>query len=95
MDFLAFVTACSSGNTQYFNLAKYLDHVMSVFTLPGVTQKNICNCIALLRAGYLTMFERRDNAAAVYKEFRQFDNLLTKLARSSLKRGKLHRSKFK
>nr|QQL94729.1 cytochrome P450 8a1b [Lateolabrax maculatus] len=45
-------------------------------------------CYSLLfRAGYLTMFERRDNAAAVYKEFRQFDNLLTKLARSSLKRG--------
>ncbi|GAA6221924.1 prostacyclin synthase [Lates japonicus] len=45
-------------------------------------------CYSLLfRAGYLTLFERRDNAAAVYKEFRTFDNLLTKLARSSLKRG--------
>ena len=44
----------------------------------------------LLRAGYLTLFERRDNAAAVYKEFRTFDSLLTKLARCSLKRGRLH-----
>ncbi|XP_040890960.1 prostacyclin synthase [Toxotes jaculatrix] len=45
-------------------------------------------CYSLLfRAGYLTLFERRDNAAAVYSEFRKFDNLLTKLARSSLKRG--------
>ncbi|XP_070693198.1 prostacyclin synthase [Pempheris klunzingeri] len=45
-------------------------------------------CYSLLfRAGYLTLFERRDNAAAVYKEFRTFDNLLTKLARCSLKRG--------
>ncbi|XP_054473865.1 prostacyclin synthase isoform X1 [Anoplopoma fimbria] len=39
-------------------------------------------CYSLLfRAGYLTMFERRDNATAVYEEFRKFDDLLTKLAR--------------
>ncbi|KAM9362373.1 prostacyclin synthase [Symphorus nematophorus] len=45
-------------------------------------------CYSLLfRAGYLTLFERKDNAAAVYKEFRKFDNLLTKLARCTLKRG--------
>ncbi|XP_037640261.1 prostacyclin synthase [Sebastes umbrosus] len=45
-------------------------------------------CYSLLfRAGYLTLFERRDNASAVYKEFRKFDDLLTKLARGSLKRG--------
>lgn len=45
-------------------------------------------CYSLLfRAGYLTLFERRDNAAAVYEEFRKFDDLLTKLARCSLKRG--------
>ncbi|XP_070814820.1 prostacyclin synthase isoform X2 [Chaetodon trifascialis] len=45
-------------------------------------------CYSLLfRAGYLTLFERRDNATAVYKEFRKFDELLTKLARCSLKRG--------
>ncbi|XP_041836560.1 prostacyclin synthase [Melanotaenia boesemani] len=44
-------------------------------------------CYSLLfRAGYLTLFERKDNAAVVYKEFRKFDDLLTKLARSSLKR---------
>ncbi|XP_056252622.1 prostacyclin synthase isoform X1 [Seriola aureovittata] len=45
-------------------------------------------CYSLLfRAGYLTLFERKDNTATVYKEFRKFDNLLTKLARRSLKQG--------
>ncbi|XP_071350251.1 prostacyclin synthase isoform X2 [Trachinotus anak] len=45
-------------------------------------------CYSLLfRAGYLTLFERRDNVATVYKEFRKFDSLLAKLARRSLKRG--------
>lgn len=45
-------------------------------------------CYSLLfRAGYLTLFERRDKAAVVYKEFRKFDDLLSKLARCSLKRG--------
>ncbi|MED6268408.1 hypothetical protein CHARACLAT_022113 [Characodon lateralis] len=44
-------------------------------------------CYSLLfRAGYLTLFERKDNVAAVYEEFRRFDDLLTKLARRSLKR---------
>ncbi|XP_055364993.1 prostacyclin synthase [Betta splendens] len=43
-------------------------------------------CYSLLfRAGYLTLFEGRDNDAAVYKEFRKFDGLLTKLAYRSLK----------
>lgn len=43
-------------------------------------------CYSLLfKAGYLTLFEK-DNAEAVYKEFRKFDNLLTKLARGSLSR---------
>uniref|UniRef100_A0A8C5FBF7 Prostacyclin synthase n=1 Tax=Gadus morhua TaxID=8049 RepID=A0A8C5FBF7_GADMO len=37
------------------------------------------------RAGYLTMFTRDENADAVYKQFRNFDKLLPKLARSSLK----------
>ncbi|XP_054877218.1 prostacyclin synthase [Poeciliopsis prolifica] len=45
-------------------------------------------CYSLLfRAGYLTLFERRDDVDAVYEEFRKFDDLLTKLARGSLKRG--------
>lgn len=45
-------------------------------------------CYSLLfRAGYLTLFEGRGNGATVYEEFRRFDNLLTKLARCSLKRG--------
>ncbi|XP_041639060.1 prostacyclin synthase isoform X2 [Cheilinus undulatus] len=45
-------------------------------------------CYSLLfRAGYLTLFGRGDNAPEVYKEFRRFDELLTKLARCSLKRA--------
>ncbi|KAM8756575.1 prostacyclin synthase isoform 1-T1 [Acanthopagrus schlegelii] len=45
-------------------------------------------CYSLLfRAGYLTLFERGDNTAAVYTEFRKFDGLLTKLARGTIKRG--------
>ncbi|RVE73127.1 hypothetical protein OJAV_G00047320 [Oryzias javanicus] len=40
----------------------------------------------LFRAGYLTLFEGSDNAAAVYEEFRNFDDHLTKLARGSLNR---------
>ncbi|XP_003448449.1 prostacyclin synthase [Oreochromis niloticus] len=44
-------------------------------------------CYSLLfRAGYLTFFQRTDNAAAAYEEFRKFDSLLTKLARGSLRR---------
>ena len=70
------------------------NQMMSVFILAGVIDRNIYNCIALFRAGYLTLFERQDDAAAVYKEFRKFDSLLTKLARCTLKRGKLYRSKL-
>lgn len=39
------------------------------------------------RAGYLTMFESTDKVTAVYKEFRKFDRLLSKLVRGSLKKG--------
>ncbi|XP_057702095.1 prostacyclin synthase isoform X2 [Corythoichthys intestinalis] len=39
----------------------------------------------LFRAGYLTLFESTKDVAAVYKEFRKFDHLLSKLARRSLK----------
>ncbi|XP_069546802.1 prostacyclin synthase [Brachyistius frenatus] len=46
---------------------------------------NLCYSL-LFRAGYLTLFERRDNAAAVYEEFRKFDDLITKMVRCSLKR---------
>ncbi|KAF7662944.1 hypothetical protein LDENG_00223530 [Lucifuga dentata] len=41
-------------------------------------------CSLLFRAGYLTLFERNDNVAAAYKEFRKFDDLFVKLAHSSL-----------
>ncbi|XP_068568272.1 prostacyclin synthase [Cebidichthys violaceus] len=47
---------------------------------------NLCYSL-LFRAGYCTLFERRDDASAVYKEFRKFDDLLARLARCSLKRG--------
>lgn len=55
-----------------------------------MTERNIFNFNAVLRAGYLTLFERKEDASAVYGEFRKFDDLLAKLARHSLKRGKLH-----
>ncbi|XP_077430397.1 prostacyclin synthase isoform X2 [Vanacampus margaritifer] len=45
-------------------------------------------CYSLLfRAGYLTMFASTPDVAAVYREFRKFDHLLSKVARSSLKGG--------
>ncbi|XP_077386902.1 prostacyclin synthase isoform X2 [Festucalex cinctus] len=45
-------------------------------------------CYSLLfRAGYLTMFDSTQDVAAVYREYRKFDHLLSKLARSSLKGG--------
>lgn len=40
----------------------------------------------LFRAGYLTLFEKTGNVSAVYKEFRNFDDHLAKLARNSLRR---------
>uniref|UniRef100_A0A7N6BG93 Prostacyclin synthase n=1 Tax=Anabas testudineus TaxID=64144 RepID=A0A7N6BG93_ANATE len=44
-------------------------------------------CYSLVfRAGYLTLFEGKDNAATVYTEFRKFDDLLAKLARRSINR---------
>lgn len=64
--------------------------MVPVFLLPGVRERIIFYFTAVLRAGYLTLFEKGNNATAVYKEFRKFDGLLTKLARCSLKRGKLH-----
>ncbi|XP_019751352.1 prostacyclin synthase [Hippocampus comes] len=41
----------------------------------------------LFRAGYLTLFDSTQDVTAVYKEFRKFDHLLSKLARCSLKGG--------
>lgn len=41
------------------------------------------------RAGYLTLFDSTDNVTAIYKEFRKFDKLLSKLVRGSLKKSKL------
>lgn len=40
------------------------------------------------RAGYLTLFESADNVTAIYKEFCKFDELLSKLVRGSLNKGK-------
>lgn len=58
------------------------------WVLPGVREVNIFH-FAVLRAGYLTLFVNKENATAVYKEFRKFDRLLCKLARNSLNQGKL------
>lgn len=46
---------------------------------------------SLLRAGYHTLFSTENNNSAeftaVYEEFRRFDKILPKLARSSARRG--------
>lgn len=39
------------------------------------------------RSGYQTLFGRLENAGAAYEHFRQFDKLLSKLARGKLRRG--------
>lgn len=41
------------------------------------------------RAGYLTLFNSTDDVTAIYKEFRKFDKLLSKLVHGSLTKGKL------
>lgn len=92
MGFLAFVTVYFSGSTNHLNLVIYYrSNDISVYRLlPGMTDSKIFYFNAVPRAGYLTLFERRENASAVYREFRKFDDLLSKLARCSSKRGKLH-----
>nr|XP_057921533.1 prostacyclin synthase [Doryrhamphus excisus] len=47
---------------------------------------NLCYSL-LFRAGYLTLFESREDVVDVYREFRKFDHLLSKMARCSLKGG--------
>ncbi|XP_029682065.1 prostacyclin synthase isoform X2 [Takifugu rubripes] len=58
----------------------------------GWRQDGLFNfCYSLLfRAGYLTLFDSADNVTAIYKEFRKFDKLLSKLVRGSLKKGETH-----
>uniref|UniRef100_A0A8C8LWB7 Prostacyclin synthase n=1 Tax=Oncorhynchus tshawytscha TaxID=74940 RepID=A0A8C8LWB7_ONCTS len=51
--------------------------------------KNSCTC-PLIQAGYLTLFggeqnNNRTDPTDVYEEYRKFDNLLTKMARTTLK----------
>lgn len=47
-------------------------------------------CYSLLfRSGYLTLFGRQEKACAAYGHFRQFDSLLSKLARGTLKREEM------
>lgn len=48
--------------------------------------------VVVHRAGYLTLFDSTQDVTAVYKEFRKFDHLLSKLARCSLKGGELQQS---
>ncbi|XP_074523403.1 prostacyclin synthase isoform X2 [Halichoeres trimaculatus] len=64
-------------------LSKQKDCSPSQWTKDGLF--SICYSL-LFRAGYLTLFERKDNVSVAYEEFRKFDHLLTKLARCSLKR---------
>lgn len=47
----------------------------------------ILNITPASRSGYLTLFGRQENACAAYGHFRQFDSLLSKLARGTLTRG--------
>lgn len=83
-DSLASVIAGSSGKVS----------LHSWFTVPSSRWSCTClcclewqACFYLLRAGYLTLFEKTGNVSAVYKEFRNFDDHLAKLARNSLRRG--------
>ncbi|KAK5912581.1 hypothetical protein CesoFtcFv8_002440 [Champsocephalus esox] len=54
---------------------------------------NLCYSL-LFRAGYLTLFEKRENATEVYNEFRKFDDLLAKLAYCSLRRDESKTAKL-
>ena len=58
---------------------------MIVFTVKGT--HGLFPCCP--RAGYLTLFESTGNVNVVYKEFRKFDKLLSKLVNGSLKKGKV------
>lgn len=75
----ASVTASSSGITQ----ALPFENVSKMGEMKGFNLF-FPRCP---RAGYLTLFESTENVTAVYKEFRKFDKLLSKLVRGSLKKG--------
>ncbi|XP_076013109.1 prostacyclin synthase [Genypterus blacodes] len=45
------------------------------------------SCRLLFRAGYATVFGGKDNVDSAYREFRQLEDLLVKMARGSLGRG--------
>ncbi|KAM7006570.1 prostacyclin synthase [Tautogolabrus adspersus] len=81
---LSKLSSSMMANLQKLLLSDQTDCDPSKWTQNGLF--SLCYSL-LFRAGYLTLFERIDNASAVYKEFRKFDDLLTKLARCSLKRG--------
>ncbi|KAM4740981.1 prostacyclin synthase-like [Anableps anableps] len=79
----------------YTSMNAHLSHVMLKSLQPCSPSEwredglfGLCYSL-LFRAGYLTLFERRDNVDAIYEEFRKFDDLLTKLARGSLKREEM------
>ncbi|CAB1431910.1 unnamed protein product [Pleuronectes platessa] len=54
---------------------------------------SLCHSL-LFRAGYLTLFGRRDNATAVYEEFCTFDRLLPTLSRGETKTANTSRERL-
>ncbi|KPP58987.1 prostacyclin synthase-like [Scleropages formosus] len=82
------------SRSMYKNLQVLLRSAEIVQKMTEWKQDQLFNfCYSLLfKAGYLTLFDKEHNGssvdlAAIYKEFRTFDGLLAKMARSSLKSG--------
>lgn len=67
---------CTTYVILHFNASNKYIYIFLVFNVAPAS-----------RSGYLTLFGRHENACAAYEHFRQFDNLLSKLARGKLGRG--------
>ncbi|XP_058486604.1 prostacyclin synthase [Solea solea] len=80
---LSKLSSSMTGHLQSLLLSDHKDCGPSEWRQDGLF--SVCYSL-LFRAGYLTLFERRDNAEEVYNEFRKFDNLLNKVAYDSLSR---------
>ncbi|KAG7493438.1 prostacyclin synthase-like [Solea senegalensis] len=80
---LSKLSSSMTGHLQSLLLSDHKDCGPSEWRQGGLF--SLCYSL-LFKAGYLTLFERRDNAEEVYNEFRKFDNLLNKVARDSLSR---------
>ncbi|KAL4655210.1 prostacyclin synthase [Arapaima gigas] len=84
----------SLSRSMYRNLQVLLGSAEMVHNLNEWKEDQLFNfCYSLLfKAGYLTLFGTEHNSsdrelATIYKEFRTFDGLIAKLARSALKSG--------